>query len=247
MSPSNFFVWKDADGTDHIISADLVQSALDVRQTNLTEHAIEDGSIVSDHVIRKPDTCTFELIQSQTPLYNLPFEGQAFQQREVTVEGRAAPPKKGLLSFSIPPSSHAVDTGNIQDFNYVFFAFSAETPRDRIRDMHDKLIELLDNSHEVEITFRGYTLQKMILIGLTSSSNPGELGMGRFSLEFQKLNTVTTQQGGDLPNPNGNRLKAKKKRQADAAKKVDEGIGESAASRLNRGLNLINVSNAGGF
>lgn len=236
MSATNFFVWKDEDGTEHIVSADLVQSAQDMRETQLTEHAVEDGSQISDHVIRKPDTASFELIQSQTPLYNLPFEGQAFAQREVVVAGRAAPPKKGLLSFSIPPSTHAVDTGNIQEFNYVYHAFSADTPRDRIRDMHERLIELLDNSHEVEITFRGYTLDKMILTGLTSHSNPGELGSGRFSLKFNKLNTVTTQQGGDLPDPNDARLKAKKARAAKAAAKASEEKGRTLLSRVSGNL-----------
>lgn len=236
MGATNFFVWADADGVDHIVSADLVQSGTDERQTKLTQHAVEDGAQVSDHVIRMPDRASFDLIQTQTPFFNLPFEGLAFKQRTVEVEATKPPAKKGLLSIAIPPSTQAVDTGNPQAFTYKFHAFSVDTPRDRIRDLHQKLEELLDNAHEVAITFRGYTMTQMILTGLRSQSNPGELGIGRFSLQFTKLNTVTTQQGANLPNPNAGRLQAEKKRAAKAAQKQSEEQGRTLLSRLSGNL-----------
>ena len=238
--PSNFFKWTDNDGVEHVLSGDLVESSLDNREVEMTQYAVETGSIVSDHVVRRQDTLQFELLQSQAPVYALPSDGANFSSAEVTVlvpeqpgqsqqaTSVAVPTQPGsvsILGLGLPVvntgaqgstdfvvNSPVVNTGQQGTKAFQFHAFTVGAEVDRIRDIHNRLLDLLDNSYVTEVTFRGYTVQSMILTACRSSSQPGELGIGRFSLTFTKLNTVTTQEGDDLPAPNEIRLQGTTRR-----------------------------------
>ena len=258
MKSPNVFTWVDAAGTRIVLSADMVKSSEDDRSAELTQHAAQDGSQITDHIIRHPDVMTFELLQSQTPII---VDDDNFQLRQTTTPQRVAPgtitvtTKLDIRESAFQPpitallripaqilnpdnvldfvagqttktdsvtSSRAVDTGAVSESNIQFLTLTAGSDVDRVRDFHDTLIHLLDNPSPVDITFRGYTQTSMALTRLSSQSNPNELGLGRFVVEFQKFTTVTTQQNEELPDPSEVRLKRKEKAAAKAAKKQTE-------------------------
>jgi hypothetical protein len=64
----SLFTWQDESGTEHRLDVDVVNSATDERTAQLTDHAVETGSVITDHVVINPETLSLELAVSQTPI-----------------------------------------------------------------------------------------------------------------------------------------------------------------------------------
>src|SRR5690606_37872519 len=51
-----------------VLVADMVADASVVDANELTQYAIDDGSLISDHVIRQPRRLSLNLVQTQAPI-----------------------------------------------------------------------------------------------------------------------------------------------------------------------------------
>lgn len=51
-----------------VLVADMLQESTATDASELTQYAIEDGSLISDHVVRQPQTLALTLVQTETPI-----------------------------------------------------------------------------------------------------------------------------------------------------------------------------------
>lgn len=61
-------VLKQSDGGGFLVCDAVLDASIEA-QVEVTEHAIEDGSSISDHAIRKPMQLSLTLVCTQTPIY----------------------------------------------------------------------------------------------------------------------------------------------------------------------------------
>lgn len=113
------------------------------------------------------------------------------------------------------PTLKAVPTPDVKASVY-----SAESPIDRIGELHDVLISIKTHSYFCKVTFRGRVYPDYLLKRVRWVSNKGEVGLGRFSLELQSLRLVENAVA-KLPDPASLRLKPAKS-QARPPKKVSD-------------------------
>jgi len=71
-----------------VLVADMVQDGSVTDASELTQYAIEDGALISDHVIRQPQTLSLTLVQTETPISET--TGFARALRALTYQERPA-------------------------------------------------------------------------------------------------------------------------------------------------------------
>lgn len=116
--------------------------------------------------------------------------------------------------------------------------FKSAVPVDRIGALHDALIGIKEKGYFCRIVFRGKIYPDMIMKRVKWTTKPGEVGLGRFTLEFQSIHIVenaTTK----LPDPASLRLKpsaAKAKPPKPAGDPAPDANGGPRESLLSKGL-----------
>jgi hypothetical protein len=114
--------------------------------------------------------------------------------------------------------------------------FQADSPIDRIGELHDQLIQIKQNGRFCKITFRGRVYPDYLLKSVKWTSAKGQVGLGRFALEFQSLRIVENAVA-KLPDPSSLRLKPAKvqarppKDGGDPAPGASGGVQESLLSK----------------
>ena len=217
------FTWE-VGGATYSLDADSVTSAMDERVKEMTQYAIEDGSTITDHLIHKPNKLKLVLAQTQTPIR----PGGGFTSRPATVDVKQSPERVQVNTsitvarnpLALPLSANAVlqnfraqgtpaptsfpSTSALGDerpsYQHTYLALQAGQDQDRIQDFYQALLGLFQNSYPVQVVFRDYKYESMIVTGVKWDSAPGQVGIGRFTVDLQQLSTVTTAQV-DLPTP----------------------------------------------
>ncbi len=184
------FTWEDESGTEHVLDVDVVSSAIDERTAELSDHPVETGAVITDHVIINPETISFELVVSQTPVN----EAEGFGRRNLPLDVRP--------SQFVPGGFFAVTQGVRTAVTSLIGAASGAPvavntlqatggDKDRVSDAHDQLIRILQSALLVTITFKGRIYTDYLLTRVTLTHNPGEFGMGRFGVDARAFRTVT--------------------------------------------------------
>jgi hypothetical protein len=243
------FQWEDDNGTLHAVSCGIVVSHDDERSAEITSHPVEKGSDINDHVIHQPDRLSLELAQTQTPLPTQARPGpwkppENFTQKTIKLDVRKSLFKPGGLLAASQAVGNAIGSllGTVgPEPEISVFVWSADTPRDRIGELHDQLIDVKQKSRFVTVTFRGRMYPGYILTKVRWSSTKGEVGVGRFHLELQSIRIVQNAVA-ELPDPASLRLKPKKN-QAKPPKPVENPAPDASKDRLES--NLSRVTGAG--
>lgn len=215
----SLFTWLDESGTEHTLDVDVVSSAIDERTAQLTDHAVETGSVITDHVVIMPESISLELVVSQTPIFEVPGMSrseitvatteQSLEAATVPIQVRQSEFRPGgflLLSTGVRAGvsalasavlGGAVGTNTAQGSRTTTRSLSARASvltgsgADRVADVHDNLIRIMQGALLVTVSFKGRIYEDYLLTRVTLSSNPGEFGMGRFSVDARAFRTVT--------------------------------------------------------
>lgn len=199
----NLVEWTDSSGTMHVLNADIVLSADDTRSLTLTSNPVEGGSAATDHVIHNPDKLKLEIGQTQTPIE----QTTGFSNQTVTLNF-APSPVRGVTAIVINAIGGLLGLNGKQgQINVV--VLGADTPLDRVNDLHDQLIAVKQNAYPLKVTFKGRIHPVLIVTSVKLSHVKGEFGFGRFTLELESFNTVSTATA-KLPDPASLRAKAAK-------------------------------------
>lgn len=211
-----------AEGTQDLITFDggalVCDMLLDASATHtleLTQYPIEDGSTISDHAVRTPDTLQLTLVQTETPISpeagfsvvanQIPYQTHANAKQ--SVELNVAQPRTqanvnaligGVTSRIIGAGSTlrieglktdepaATKTLSIQ-------ALTANAPVERVNAFYATLLDLWDSVTPLVITVKGRSYIDMVLTTVTRTDTSGQFGASRFTVTLQRVRTVITQ------------------------------------------------------
>jgi hypothetical protein len=249
MAQDDLFAWKDDSGIYHAVAIDIVTNHQDDRTAEVTSFPIEKGAPINDHIIHQPDTLTLDVCQTQSPfpsparpgsVYTAP---KGFATKAVVLDVRKSLFKPGgLLALTTAVGNAAGAALNALGVTapasdvVKATVFVSDNPVDRIGELHDQLVSIIENGRPCKVVFRGKTYPDYYMTRVSWKTQKGEVGLGRFTLSFQAVRTVETATA-ELPDPTSLRLmpsKAQTKPAKTVDPKVVEGMkqNESFWSRL---------------
>lgn len=218
---SSLFTWDDEAGVEHTLDVDVVSAAVDERTATLTDHSVETGAVITDHVVINPETLMLELAVTQTPVFVRRGEtGFALSNMSLDVRPSQFVPGGFLALTSGVRSAITSLLGAAADSPVATKVLQSSQPVDRIADAHDQLIRILQGALPVTVNFKGRIYVDYLLTRVTLTSNPGEFGMGRFSIDLRSFRTVTGEVV-ELPDPADFRVMPKASKGNKAAKTPD--------------------------
>jgi hypothetical protein len=217
------FTWLDEAGIEHTLDVDVLTSANDERTAMLSDHSVETGSVITDHVVILPESISLELVVTQTPI----VEVDGFARQSLPLDVRPSQFKPGgflaissgvrnaLTGLFSGPATPPVAARTLQ---------SIVGNSQRIAYVHDTLCEILRKALLVTVSYKGHIHKDYLLTRVSLTSNPGEFGLGRFGVDARAFRTVT---GVDvqLPDPADFRATPQKKAGNKGKKEVSEQFG----------------------
>lgn len=212
----HLFSWLDAAGNVNVLDVDVVMSTEDKRTAQLTDHPVEDGSVVTDHIVLRPEQLSFELLVTQTPMGGpgmavqpLSIETQTGnlvpQTHPITVRKSQFQPGgflglttglrsavAGLLggqeTASTMQGSRAVGVVSTVRANVLQITGA---PVDRVNAAFDTLVGIMRTGLLVTVSFKGRLYADYLLTSVQLSQGKGEAGCGRFKVEARAFRTVS--------------------------------------------------------
>ncbi len=212
----SLFSWVDEAGNTNTLDVDVVMSSSDKRTAKLTDHVVENGSVITDHVVIMPEEVSFELIVTQTPM-----SGAGFTQGNISITAAGRALQAAGLDIKVPPNqfrpggfllltqglrtivsdflnggggeattvqgSAVVETSTTLQASVL----QADQPVDRVGDAHDTLIDIMNNALLVTASFKGRLYLDYLITSVTLESAPGKFGCGNFKVDLRAFRTVT--------------------------------------------------------
>lgn len=172
------------------LTADVVKQITASAESEVTNHPIEDGSEISDHVIRRPRRVTFEFAQSATSIAEADTE---WKRLPIDVRKSQFKPK-GLLALTMLAEQAIAAVGaalGIGGGPSEVWTLTAKEDKDRIHELHDKLIDVWQKSYLCTFNYQGLQLSDYVITSVQYSRGvPG--GIARFTIEAQAVVTAAT-------------------------------------------------------
>lgn len=219
----DIIVWSDDFGNQHKISLDAITAFEDGRDNEPTRHAIEDGTDITDHVILMPESVSFEIAQSNTPIEP---DGENFEKHNLTLEIRPSQFQPGgflLVTTAVGSAITSLIGGGDDQASAIQVVQSNGASVDRINNLWDALILLRQERRTFTMTYDGKVYPGYLLTSIKKTKSAGEGGLARF--QVSAINLATVQTGtAELPDPLDLRAKNKKKRGSKSAKEVESEI-----------------------
>jgi hypothetical protein len=197
--------------------ADMLGEASITDASELTQYAIEDGSLISDHVIRQPRTLSLTLVQTETPInettgFTRALQALTYQTRPDAKQTNTVPIRQSefrpapllalsagiqSLLFGGGPAKELSVTGTASDRSLTtkelkVHVLSAGAPLDRVNDFHGQLLTLLESAIPVIVTVKGNSYLDLVLTGVTRTDAGGQVGKATFAVELKQVATVET-------------------------------------------------------
>lgn len=230
----SLFSWVDVAGNTHALDVDVVMASSDKRTAKLTDHVVENGSVITDHVVIQPESLSLELVVSQTPIsgdvlspfvnatVNLTSSAQKLGVKQIPIDVRPSQFQPGGFLFlssglrslvsNLPvvgalvgggadtPTSMQGSFTDVQNTGFSVQVRQAEVVANRVLDVHDQLIGILDGALLVTVSFKGRLFPDYLLTEVELTQSAGKFGIGKFRVEARAFRTVTGTQV-QLPDP----------------------------------------------
>lgn len=173
------------------LTADVVKQITASAELEVTNHPIESGSEISDHVIRRPRRVTFEFAQSTMPLK----VGEAdWSQQPFTVRESQFKPR-GLLALTMLAGRALAAIGSALGIgggaSQIWILSAKDEGKDRIAELHNALIGVWQSAAMCTFHYGDLYLADYVITSVQYSRGvPG--GIARFTIEAQEVKTVST-------------------------------------------------------
>lgn len=196
-----YLTWKPKSGSQKSLYFDVVTSETQTLSTTITEHPVEDGPDVADHMRRDLDAVTLEVFVSNTPVYDVNNRGGKVVPVELKVEKYEAPLeltpgsvfsaaggalKKGIAAIG---DALGLGLGNGEAKN-VATVMKFATEFDAISDTLILLRGLRNTSQLVDVMLPSRIYQGMALTNLEVRRDVTSGEGATFVLEFRELRKV---------------------------------------------------------
>jgi hypothetical protein len=190
--------WMTWDGG--ALTADIVTDISAEHTSEVTEHPVEDGSTISDHVNAAPPTVAFEFAQSAMSLRD---EDLKWQQAPINVRESQFQPQ-GLLMLTMAAGAAVSALTNAigltsAEGELKTWTLTAKTNKDRIHEMHDALVAVWTSAKKVTFNYQGLVLSDYISTAVKYQRKNKEGGLCRFAIEAKHIETVKTASSSLIP------------------------------------------------
>ncbi len=200
-----------------VLVADMVQEGTITDASDLTQYPIEDGSFISDHMVRQPQTLSLTLVQTETPIAETTGFARAVQalsyaaRTDGTQPGQAPirqsefrpAPLLALsgaiqsLLFGGGPAKEVQWTGLRSDLpvtqkSLQVHVLAANAPVARVNAFHGALLNLMVTATPVIVTLKGASYTDLVLISVARTDSKGQVGSASFAVQLKQIATVTT-------------------------------------------------------
>jgi hypothetical protein len=163
-----------------IVVFDLTISEGHEATSEVTEHPVEQGSNIADHVRQNPQSLTLEMYVTNTPIEDI---GRGVVDvLELNLPQYTPPPAPTFtaLEGALTPPPVPV---RVQVLNF-------NQPFDRVKEIHDQLLDLWKAGATMSAVTSVRTYDTMVLTGINMPRT--EPGGATFTLGLKQVRTVTT-------------------------------------------------------
>lgn len=183
-------LWMITDnGPSAFMTVEMVTNEVHELSAILTEHPVEEGQNVTDHIRRVPDCVTLEVFVSNTPLQD---QRGSIENITLSYPKIPGPP---LLS---PGGLFGAVGGAVRDIlgsaasapNATVLTFPA--PFDNVADILTKLRFVLDTGARVQLYTPHWAYDSMVLTDLKKNRAPDDGDGARLTLSFKQIRIVTS-------------------------------------------------------
>lgn len=224
-----YLTWTPKGGNMKSLYFDVVTEEAQVLATKITEHPVEAGPDVADHMRRELDMITLEVFVSNTPVYDVNSRGGKVVPVELKVEKYEAPLEftpgslysaaGGALKKGITALTDAITGGNSERKN-IATVMKFGTEFDAIGDTLTLLRGIRGTSQLVDVMLPSRIYQDMALTNIEVRRNAGTGEGATFSLEFKELRKVKVSLVA-APTPTEPRAKPAQKKGAKDPKDIE--------------------------
>jgi hypothetical protein len=175
-------------GQSLIVTFDLVVSEGHESTSEVTEHPVERGSNIADHVRQNPQGLTLELYVTNTPIEDLGRGAISILQIDVPTYTPPLAPTPGALFSAAENGINQAIRGNPGPVKAQVLGFPS--PFDRVKEVHDALLDLWKNGITSSVVTSVMTYDTMVLTRINMPRT--EPGGATFNLDLKQIRTVTT-------------------------------------------------------
>ena len=182
--------WLTWDGGS--LTADAV-TMIDREDTSEpTDHPIESGGVITDHFLRRPGALTVTFVQSRLSLRDQDLEWK--KTNAPAQESRFQPQGLLLLSTAVAGAVGAIAGAlGFTSPELTYFSRHQKSPdTNRVQDVHDTLLSLLDDAKECRFEYQGEILTGYYVTSVRKSVVGGSGGKATFTIELREVQTVQT-------------------------------------------------------
>lgn len=224
------------------ITFDLILSESHSHTSEITEHPVEVGANVTDHIRPLPTVLSLELFVTNSPVSE--FSGEHTGE-QITTEidvPHYEPPNEptigGVFRLAAKGINAGLDaiTGGPAPKKAQFLGFTDTF--DRIKETHDTLLDLWQRGETMQVVTSTQIYDSMAFAQVQYPRT--EAGGASFSLEFKHIRTVTSETV-KAPKPLELRGVPKANKGAQGAKKPDGKDAPKAASLAYQALKALGV------
>ena len=189
---STVYLVPDDPGLD-VIAFHVTSNEMHTANSVLTDNPVEDGSIITDHVIHDPDLFSFEATITESP-HVLDFYGNG---EDVTIDAGVPTVVAGIVLNS------AISVRG--------FGRPDWREKSLVREAFDRLETLRLAGITCTVITSLHEYESMILVHHEIPRGPLSLGAGAFKIDLREIVIVTTEEvSAPKPKePRGEKLKAK--------------------------------------
>lgn len=157
--------------------------------STVTEHPVEDGVNVADHVKKELDKLSIEVFVSNAPVYDFNARGSGVQSVPIPLQKFKPPlaPTPGAVFSAIGSAISGLFSGDTQ-YSANVMKFGSEF--NAIEDTETKLKKLKDDVQLVTVVTAGGVYDDMFLEHIAVQRNAGSGDGATFRLEFREVRKV---------------------------------------------------------
>lgn len=194
-----YLTWTTKAGENKFLRFDLVLSETHKLTATATEHPVEKGANVTDHIRSELDAIDLSVFVTNTPIHNenlLKVFGDtrgSVQSSSLEVELYEAPlePTPGSLFNAVGGALSTLLEGK-KEYNSLTLKFPTEF--NSVSETLKILREVKETGQLVNIITPMWDYSNMALLSIDLPRTPGDGDAGKFSLSFKALRIVSTKQ-----------------------------------------------------
>jgi hypothetical protein len=245
---STLIYWQDdATGQTETVQFDAVTALAPEDPATITDHPVERGANVVDHIRDEPERLTIEAKISMMPNVALdtdagfaPLDIQVFSApagatKQLTLEVPSPPIQpdaNGLLTAGIAAAGNALFGGPTATVNQPrqgtaltvqATAFQQRSPRNRVRDVYEKLLDVKSKHLLLSVQTRDRDYFDMAIERLAAPRSVDEGSATKFTIDLKRIK-VAASETVQAPKPAEARGNTTKNKGSQAPKEVENPV-----------------------